>query len=168
MASSPDNDFLRQPPYGPGPSNFVPKHRASCYCKTVIYEVDTDPLDVKVCHCVACQKLHGAPMQWVAIWHKHNVRFVQGVEHLYFYHSENDYVGHEPPCKVSCSRCRSPIADEGRRMWLGFLPTFDFSRGSIPDSFRVKKHINYGAHVIDVDDSAPTFPGMPPSCHVGS
>eukprot|EP00397_Hematodinium_sp_SG-2012_P060355 GEMP01078497.1.p1 GENE.GEMP01078497.1~~GEMP01078497.1.p1 ORF type:complete len:117 (+),score=21.94 GEMP01078497.1:113-463(+) len=116
MASSPDNDFLRQPPYGPGPSNFVPKHRASCYCKTVIYEVDTDPLDVK----------------------------------------------------VSCSRCRSPIADEGRRMWLGFLPTFDFSRGSIPDSFRVKKHINYGAHVIDVDDSAPTFPGMPPSCHVGS
>ena len=25
------------------------------------------PVDAKICHCPACQKLHGAPMQWAAI-----------------------------------------------------------------------------------------------------
>jgi hypothetical protein len=35
-------------------------------------------VDAKICHCIACQKLHGAPMQWSAIFHKHHVRFSAG------------------------------------------------------------------------------------------
>ena len=44
--------------------NFTAKYRASCYCNAVQYEVCSDPVDAKICHCLACQKLHGAPMQW--------------------------------------------------------------------------------------------------------
>ena len=51
--------------------NFTAKYRASCYCDSVQYEVCSDPVDAKICHCLACQKLHGAPMQWAAIFHKH-------------------------------------------------------------------------------------------------
>jgi len=43
--------------------NFKTKYRANCYCNTVQYEVCSDPVDAKICHCLACQKLHGAPMQ---------------------------------------------------------------------------------------------------------
>ncbi|MDR4496408.1 MAG: hypothetical protein MRK02_00520 [Candidatus Scalindua sp.] len=43
--------------------SFTAKYRASCYCSAVEYEVRSDPVDAKICHCLACQKLHGAPMQ---------------------------------------------------------------------------------------------------------
>ena len=56
---------------------FVVKYRASCYCRAVRYEVCADPVDAKLCHCVACQKLHGAPMQWAAIFHKRDVRITR-------------------------------------------------------------------------------------------
>ncbi len=43
---------------------FKTKYQASCYCQTVQYEVCADPVDAKICHCLVCKKLHGAPMQW--------------------------------------------------------------------------------------------------------
>ena len=46
---------------------FIPKYKAACFCGTVQYEVSADPVDAKICHCLSCQKLHGAPMQWAAI-----------------------------------------------------------------------------------------------------
>ena len=63
---------------------FTAKYRASCFCNTVQYEVCSDPVDAKICHCLACQKLHGAPMQWAAIFHKRDVRIIEGIEHLHF------------------------------------------------------------------------------------
>jgi hypothetical protein len=72
--------------------NFKAKYRASCFCNAVQYEVCSDPVDAKICHCLACQKLHGAPMQWAAIFHKHDVRITEGIDHLNFYNNKN------PPC----------------------------------------------------------------------
>ena len=62
--------------------NFTVKYRASCYCNAVQYEVCSDPVDAKICHCLACQKLHGAPMQWAAIFHKHDVRITEGIYYV--------------------------------------------------------------------------------------
>jgi hypothetical protein len=64
---------------------FTPRYRASCHCGAVRYEVSADPLDAKICHCRTCQSLHGAPMQWAAIFHKRHVRLTRGIEHLRFY-----------------------------------------------------------------------------------
>ena len=61
--------------------------------------------------------------------------------------------GHGLPCKLSCERCRSPIADEGRRMFMAFGPLFDFGfPPRLPPAFEPTCHIFYGARVIDIDD----------------
>ncbi|MGD2010733.1 MAG: GFA family protein, partial [Desulfobacterales bacterium] len=69
-------------------ASFIVKYRASCYCKAVQIEVCADPVDAKICHCQTCQRLHGAPMQWAAIFHKHDVRVTKGTDSLKFYNSE--------------------------------------------------------------------------------
>jgi len=82
-------------------TEFIPKFKAACFCGAVQYEVNADPVDAKICHCLACQKLHGASMQWAAIFHKSNVRITTGLKHLTFYNSERDRPERILPCKVS-------------------------------------------------------------------
>jgi hypothetical protein len=148
------------PPYANPDEAFTVKCRARCFCGTVEFEVRADPVDSKICHCPACQSLHGAPFQWAVIFHKHDVRFVRGAEGLYFYSAELSQPGHNLPCKLSCATCRSPIADEGRRMFLAFGPLFDFgSPPRVPAPFEPTCHIFYGARVIDVHDDRPKYLG---------
>ena len=71
-------------------AGFIVKYRASCYCRAVQMEVCADPVDATICHCFACQSLHGAPMQWAAIFHKHDVRIAKGMDCLKFYNSEQN------------------------------------------------------------------------------
>lgn len=152
-------DWRDAPPYAQR-GEFQVKHRARCHCGAVVFEVSADPVDAKICHCAQCQSLHGAPFQWAVIFFKADVRFVRGVESLFFYNSELDRAEHVLPCKLSCDRCRSPIADEGRNMFLAFGPLFDFgSPPRIPRAFRPSCHIFYGARVIDVPDGRPKYLG---------
>lgn len=152
------DDWKQAPPYSQGGNEFAARYRAQCYCGAVAFEVCSDPVDAKICHCPACQSLHGAPFQWAVIFHKTDVRFVRGVEKLFFYNAETGRPGHELPCKLSCSECRSPIADEGRRMFLAFGPLFDFgSPPRVPTSFEPTCHIFYGARVIDIHDDRPKY-----------
>ena len=140
--------------------NFVAKYGASCQCNAVKYEVSSDPVDAKICHCKICQTLHGAPMQWAAIFHKRHVRFMAGFDHLVYYNSELDKHGRILPCKVSCAYCGSLIADEGRNMWLAFPSLFDFGiPPRIPEIFRPTCHIFYGMRVIDINDNLPKWSG---------
>lgn len=144
----------------PDDSTFVPKYRAACFCGKVRYEVSAEPVDAKLCHCRACQTLHGAPMQWAAIFQKHHMRFTSGLDLLRFYNSERDMNERILPCKVSCSLCGTPIADEGRRMWLAFPTLFDFEQGTeMPDSFKPTCHLFYDQRVIDIHDNLPKWAG---------
>lgn len=122
--------------------------------------MSAEPVDAKLCHCRACQKLHGAPMQWAAIFHKHQVRFTAGLDLLRFYNSEQDLDERILPCKINCNQCGAPIADEGRRMWLAFPALFDFGQdGEIPDSFKPTCHLFYGQRVTDICDNLPKCSG---------
>lgn len=139
---------------------FIRKYRARCYCGAVRYEARADPLDAKICHCRACQVLHGAPMQWAAIFRKEDVGFTAGVDHLRFYNSALDRHERVLPCKVSCARCGTLIADEGRRMWLAFPSLFDFGAPPmVPDPFKPTCHIFYGMRVMDMNDGLPKWSG---------
>lgn len=141
-------------------TSFVPRYRASCYCGAVRYEVGADPVDAKICHCLVCQRLHGAPMQWAAIFHKKDVRITAGIDHLRFYNSERDRYDRILPCKVSCKKCGTLIADEGRRMWLAFPALFDFGPSrEIPAAFRPTCHIFYGTRTVEVCDDLPKWSG---------
>jgi hypothetical protein len=140
--------------------SFVAKYRVRCHCHAVQYEVRADPVDAKICHCRDCQILHGAPMQWAAIFHKRDVRFTAGVRHLRFYNSALDRHERILPCKVSCALCDTPIADEGRKMWLAFPALFDFGvPPRVPDAFRPSCHIFYAMRVMDIADELPKWSG---------
>ncbi|TGZ78312.1 hypothetical protein EX30DRAFT_343370 [Ascodesmis nigricans] len=57
---------LTRPPYLSDISGFRKVYDVSCFCGSVQYEIGAErPLDAKFCHCAMCQKLHGAPFQWV-------------------------------------------------------------------------------------------------------
>ena len=143
-----------------GDQSFEAKYEASCHCRTVRYHVSADPVDAKICHCTMCQKLHGAPMQWAAIFHKHHVGFVSGLHHLRFFNGHLNRAERILPCKISCGLCGSPIADEGRNMWLGFPPLFDFgSPPTAPEAFKPTCHIFYAARVLDMNDGLPKWAG---------
>lgn len=136
------------------------RYEARCFCGAVRYEVAADPVDAKICHCRTCQVLHGAPMQWAAIFHKRHVRFTAGEAHLRHYNSELGRSQRILPCKVSCAACGTPIADDGRNMWLAFPTLFDFgSPPEVPAAFRPTCHIFYGSRVMDVDDGLPKWAG---------
>jgi hypothetical protein len=147
--------------YGsPDDAEFVVKYGAQCRCGRIAYEVCADPVDAKVCHCIECQTLHGAPMQWAAIFHKRDVRFTRGLSELRFYNSATGRDERVQPCKVRCARCGTLIADEGRTMWLAFPTLFDFGEGGgVPPAFRPTCHIFYGARVLDVADDLPKWAG---------
>ena len=139
---------------------FETRYRAGCHCDAVRYEVCADPVDAKICHCRVCRTLHGAPMQWAVIFHKHHVRFVKGIDRLRFYNGDLGTPARILPCKVCCALCGTPVADEGRRMWLAFPSLFDFgSAREVPEPFRPTCHIFYGERMIDVHDDLPKWSG---------
>jgi hypothetical protein len=152
-------------------SDEIPIYNASCYCGRVQYQVRGDPANTKLCHCRGCQLLHGAPFEWVSIFSKDNVRFSpsSSLDHLYFYSSELDkgWTNQEAndrilPCKVSCEHCRTPVADEGRHMWLAFNTLFGFmteQEGGIPDAFRHSDHLFYQQRCVDISDDKMKWQG---------
>ena len=142
-------------------TSFIAKYEARCYCHSVRYEVRADPVDAKICHCRECQVLHGAPMQWAAIFHKSDVRIVDGIERLRFFNGALNRHERIQPCKVACAVCDTPIADEGRNMWLAFPTLFDFGTPPrVSDAFKPTCHIFYSMLVMDIGDTLPKW-----SCH---
>ena len=61
-------------------ANFTAKHRASHYCNGVQHKMCSDPADARICDCLTCQPLHGAPMRWAALFHKHDVRIAKEIQ----------------------------------------------------------------------------------------
>jgi hypothetical protein len=171
-------NWREQHPYAP---NFSPSvnaknkeesspalYPATCFCGRVKYEVRGEPMSSKLCHCTGCQLLHGAPFEWVSIFQKENVRFrPSSLDYLYFYSSELDrgWTTEEArdrilPVKVSCAHCRTPVADEGRHMWLGFCTLFGFTRKeSIPPAFQHSCHLFYQQRCIDLPDDKEKWTG---------
>ena len=144
----------------PDDASFAPRYRARCHCGAVRYEVSADPVDAKLCHCRDCQVLHGAPMQWAAIFQKRHVRVTAGVDSLRFYSATTRTESTDRPRKVGCARCGTWIADEGRRMWLAFPELFEWGDPpQVPSAFRPSCHIFYGSRVLDVDDALPKWEG---------
>ena len=69
-----------------------------------------------------------------------------------FYDSAKKAEEHNLPCKVSCSKCHSPIADEGRNMWMAFPTLFKFENKKVPEAFCSDCHIFYKSRCIDIKD----------------
>ncbi|KAL1747404.1 Mss4-like protein [Schizophyllum fasciatum] len=169
------DDWRKQPPYAPSEGQKIAFYTATCHCSRVEYAIYSErPLDSKFCHCTECQRLHGAPVQWAAIFHKTSIRFTpSSLEHLAFYHAPTDTQAHTLPCKVACAHCRAPLLDEGRNMLMVFPSLIRFTdppRAGSTDSlaktakekrrlFLPRCHIFYGSRVVDHLDGKPKYRG---------
>ncbi|KFA61047.1 hypothetical protein S40285_08010 [Stachybotrys chlorohalonatus IBT 40285] len=131
--------------------NFDVKWKGKCHCGKVEYQLAREkPLSVKYCHCTTCQRLHGAPFQWAAIFHKEDINFTNGHHDLGWYDPTNKDTSHHLPCKVSCAYCRTPIMDEGRNMILLF-PTLieNINTKKARETFQTGSHMFYPQRVVD-------------------
>lgn len=83
--------WFMEPPYGAGievPPGYEPGilYTARCFCRRVEFHVTEAPTAAKICDCTACQQLHGAPLQWAALFPKTSVHFSpRSREFLHFY-----------------------------------------------------------------------------------
>jgi hypothetical protein len=113
--------------------------------------------------------LHGAPFEWVAIFSKDHVKFeASSLKHLHFYNSETDQgwsskdaYKRKLPVKVSCGHCRTPVADEGKHMWLAFCTLFGFRKEvGIPKPWQPSCHLFYQQRCMDVKDAKTKWEGQ--------
>ncbi|KAJ9501112.1 hypothetical protein LTR99_006597 [Exophiala xenobiotica] len=133
------------------PDNFPVKWEGSCHCGKVTYQLSREkPLAAKYCHCTTCQRLHGSPFQWAAIFHKSDINFTNGHHDLGWYDPTNKDTSHHLPCKVSCAYCRSPIMDEGRNMILLFPPLIkNINTKEGREAFKPTCHMFYTQRVAE-------------------
>ncbi|CDU25619.1 uncharacterized protein SPSC_05790 [Sporisorium scitamineum] len=153
--------YITKPPYSWQSDEFQVKYRAKCWCGKLEFEYHGDPIDAKHCHCTQCQRLHGAPFQWAALFHKTSVRLAQHCDplNLDFFSTQEGHSEHSVPCKISCRNCRSPMADEGRNMVMAYPSSFVFKDNHVPAVFAPTAHIFYGERVMDLDDDIPKWAG---------
>ncbi|KAF2669815.1 hypothetical protein BT63DRAFT_371929 [Microthyrium microscopicum] len=158
--SKDDDAWKHQPPYK-FQKDFQVEYEANCQCKKIKYQLSRkEPLNSKLCHCSDCQRQHGAPFQWAAIFHKEDINFLNGAEGLEWFHAPNASLEHTLPCKVHCHHCKSPIMDEGKSMILLFPGLIHFKSKKDMDYFNPKCHIFYGQRVIDIPDGLPKWDGL--------
>lgn len=143
--------------------NFAVQWTGHCHCGRVAYQLGRErPLASKYCHCTTCQRLHGAPFQWAAIFHKADIHFTRGHHDLGWYDPSARSTTHHLPCKVQCAYCRTPVMDEGRNMILLFptlLDGINTPRGR--DAFQVQHHMFYPQRVVDIKgDGVPKWAGL--------
>ncbi|KAN0064705.1 hypothetical protein ACQY0O_002335 [Thecaphora frezii] len=153
--------YLFRPPYVWHSDEFKVKYTARCWCGKLEFEYHGDPIDAKHCHCTQCQRLHGAPFQWAALFHKTSVRLAAKCDPLYldFFSTQEGHSDHSVPCKISCRNCRSPMADEGRNMIMAYPSSFLFKHAHVPAAFAPTAHIFYKERVLDLDDDVPKWSG---------
>ncbi|KAL5532433.1 hypothetical protein ACEPAF_6003 [Sanghuangporus sanghuang] len=155
------------PPYVKTRKDFRAKYTGSCFCGSVKFEIAEDPMRATATVDIVKGELHGAPYQWAAIIHKDAVFFPNGAKNLTFYNSQEYSNEHKLPCKVLCSTCHSPLADEGRNMMLVFPVAINFVGARIPVHFAKgpRKSIYlmlirfYGSRIQSIPDDLPKFLG---------
>lgn len=150
-----------KPPYFWHSDEFEVKWTSSCWCGKVKFEYAGDPIDAKHCHCTQCQRLHGAPFQYAALFHKTSVRMHKGCDPTFvdFFSTHRKHSEHDVPCKVSCRNCRSSLMDEGRNMIMAYPSSFNFPDGHVPSAFAPSCHIFYKEAIIEIDDGVPKWSG---------
>ncbi|KAK3994363.1 Mss4-like protein [Cladorrhinum sp. PSN332] len=142
--------------------NFPTKWKGKCHCGAVEYQLFRDkPLASKYCHCTTCQRMHGSPFQWAAIFHKEDINFTKGHHDLAWYDPASKKTTHHLPCKVQCGYCRAPIMDEGRNMILLFPTLIEgINTKEGREAFKAECHMFYPQRVVDIKDGLVKWAGL--------
>jgi hypothetical protein len=79
------------------------RHRGSCLCGAVAYEIDGELTDLVHCHCAMCRKMHGAAFGTYASAPRSAFRFVRGEGNVVSYRSSG------PVTRTFCGTCGSTL-----------------------------------------------------------
>ena len=78
-------------------------YQGSCLCRTVRFEIKSDPKALTHCHCSQCRKAHGAAFASYGSVPRADLHFIQGAELMTAYRSSESVI------RQFCSRCGSSL-----------------------------------------------------------
>ena len=79
-------------------------HHGSCLCGAVRFQAYAAPLRVSHCHCIMCQKQHGAAYASYVTFNEIDIKIVQGKENIASFRSTDTVV------RSFCKQCGSNIS----------------------------------------------------------
>jgi hypothetical protein len=126
-------------------------YSGTCYCGAVEIEASGEPVDMGYCHCDACRRYSGAPVNAFSLWKIDNVKVTKGAESLRKFKSS------EMSERCYCTKCGGNVFVEHATLGLidipaGVLPTLDF---------KPSVHLNYEETVLPMKDGLPKLKDFP-------
>lgn len=144
----------------------MPKHVGECYCASVKFYCDSDPLFTQYCHCNKCREVASQSQRdvdkqgysWTAGYLRSNFNIVAGNDNL-------DELIRNNAKLLLCKSCHSLIygmsLDPEKQDGIGINANNFHFTASIPESFKPVRHIWYVNRVVDFNDKLPKFKDAP-------
>lgn len=126
-------------------------HKAQCYCGAVTIEASGAPVDMGYCHCDACRRYSGGPVNAFTLWKIDNVTVTKGKESL------GKFKSSEMSERCYCSKCGGNVFVEHATLGLIDIPAGVLSTLA----FKPSAHLNYEETVLPMKDGLPKLKDFP-------
>lgn len=122
-----------------------------CCCGAVEIEASGEPVNMGYCHCNACRKYSGMPINAFTLWKADNVRVPKGRQFLGKFRSS------EMSDRQYCTKCGGNVMVDHPSLGLVDIPA-----GLLPTlSFKPTVHLNYEETVLRIRDGLPKLKDFP-------
>ena len=126
-------------------------HPGKCYCGAVTIEASGAPVDMGYCHCDACRRYSGGPVNAFTLWKPDNVKVTKGKESL------GKFKSSEMSERCYCTKCGGNVFVEHATLGL-----IDIPAGVLPTlAFKPSAHLNYEETVLPMKDGLPKLKDFP-------
>ena len=126
-------------------------HKGSCYCGAVKIEATGAPVDMGYCHCGACRKYSGMPINAFTLWKPDQVKISNGADSL------GKFKSSEMSVRRYCTKCGGNVMVDHPTLGL-----IDIPAGVLPRfAFKPSVHLNYEETVLPMKDGLPKLRDFP-------
>jgi|SRR6266516_2221502 len=126
-------------------------HTGRCYCGAVQIEASGPPIEMGYCHCGACRRYSGMPVNAFTLWKKENVNVTKGEQFLGRFKSS------DMSDRRYCTKCGGNVLVEHATLGLVDVPA-----GVLPTlTFNPTVHFNYEETVLPMRDGLPKLKDFP-------
>jgi hypothetical protein len=127
------------------------KYTGTCYCGAVEIEASGAPVDMGYCHCAACRKYSGMPVNAFTLWKPDNVKVTKCQESL------GKFKSSEMSDRRYCTKCGGNVMVDHPTLGLIDIPAGVLS--TLP--FKATVHLNYEETVLPMRDGLPKLKDFP-------
>jgi hypothetical protein len=127
------------------------KHTGQCYCGAVTIEATGMPVDMGYCHCEACRRYSGMPVNAFTLWKPDQVKITKGADSL------GKFKSSEMSVRRYCTECGGNVMVDHPGLGLVDIPA-----GVLPTpAFKPTVHLNYEETVLPMKDGLPKLQDFP-------